>query len=142
MTSTYKILNGDISINPSNGHPDIVSDLLKIKQDVKELLLIDIQTDNGFGSSLIDMIGSLPDDDLSPGSINFHFSMKIQNAFNRLIQLQRMFQFGQRTALELIDKILLIRAEPSRTDPTLYRFLVRIKVLAGSTISLGGNLST
>jgi hypothetical protein len=141
VTSTYQIANGDIVLNRATGQVSMVSDLVKAKQDVRENILIDIQTDNGFGAGLTEMIGDLPSDEITPGTINFNFGYRVQRAFQRMIQLQRSYQFGQRTALELINKILFIRAEPSKTDPTLYRFLIRLQTLAGARVSVGGGLA-
>ena len=140
MTRTFRVLNGDVVLNPSNGQVSMVSDGVKLKQDLRELLLIETQTDTGFGAGLDSIIGQLPSDELSPGSINFSFGRLLRSSFQRFQSLQRTSQFGKRPLLELADKLIYVQAAPSRTDPTKFRFKVTVSSMAGTQTTLGGTL--
>jgi hypothetical protein len=141
MTKTFKVVDGDVVINRPSGQVEQVADKVKLSQDVREMLLTDTQTDNGFGAGLDSKIGLLPSDELSPGDVNFEFGLLLRTAFDQLKRLQRTFQFGQRPLNELIDRILFLRASPDRQDPTLYRFRVLLSNLADEVVRLGGSIN-
>jgi len=129
-----------VVINQANGRVVTVTNHDKLRQDVRELLSIDTQDDTGFGAGLDSMIGQLPSDEMSPGSVNFSFGMLLRSAFSRFQQLQRAFQFGSRSLQELVNRILFAQAAPSKTNPTQYVFSVAIQSMAGKVVKSGGNI--
>lgn len=141
MTTTLKVYNGDVLLNQSNGQYEFMSDKVKLSQDVRCLLLIEPQTDNGFGAGLDSMIGELPSDELGPDNINFELGFRLRSAFKQMKSLQRLVQFGQRPLNELVDRIILVRASPDRIDRTMYRFIVSISNLANQVVRLGGKIN-
>ena len=141
MTTTFRVVNGDVSFGAGSGQPEMISDRVKLNQDVRELILIDTQSDTGFGANLDRMIGKMPSDELSPASINWSFSSQVQNAIERFMVLQRRYLFGQRPQTELLAKIDYMQAAPDRVNPTLWRFLVILRTLAGQNLRAGGTLA-
>jgi len=133
MTTTFKIENGDVQYRVS-GTVKTISDGDKVRQDVKEMLLIN--QIEGFGASLVDLIAKVDNPVLIQGAI----SRQITGAVNGLIRLQRGLQRSQRPISELIDSIQLLQISQDREEPTTFTFQLALRTVQEQTIILNGQV--
>ena len=137
MATTFKIKNGDWVEDRASGQALTVTGLNKTKQDFNELLSIEMQT-NGFGASIVELVGSVPD---NPLSVSFDLMRRISDAVTRWIGLQRR----QKAILsddEVVTRLSFNQAKVDENDPTTVIFRSTILVRSGDEISKGGKLST
>ena len=134
MTRTMKIESGDIQYNV-DGSVKMVVNGFKVKQDVRELLSIEVI--EGFGADLVNLIGTVDRADFIRGTIY----RRIVESVNQLILLQRGRQRGQRPNSELIDSIQLLQVVLSENDPTAYIFKLDLKTIEDQIVTLQGEVS-
>jgi hypothetical protein len=143
MSTTWKIVDGDLVRDVSNSAYVNVTDSDKCKQDVQMNLSTDIRNSTGIGCGLDSCIGldaESPASAFSFAPIAFDFQMKVQTGMNRLIAAQRKYQYGRRTAKELIDSIDAVQIWPIRDDPRNFKWRLGILTVDGrESFSVGGS---
>lgn len=136
MALTLYVQKGDWVVDEATGRPLTVSGLAKTRQDLGELLSIDTQS-NGFGASIVDLIGTVPD---APEAVAFSVMERISAAVSRWMGLQRR----ARTALaknETVAKLAFNQARVDDSDPTSVLFRVAITTRSGEEVARGGSIS-
>ena len=135
MTTTLKVQNGDIQYAVS-GQLKTILDNEKVRQDVKEMLLIE-QLD-GLGASLINIIGTVDQVDFLRGLI----FRQIAGGVEGLKRLQKGRQRAQRPEGELIDAIELLQVvvASQEEDPTSFIFKLDLKTVEAQRLTLSGTV--
>lgn len=135
MTSTFQIANGDWVLNASNGRPDLVSDKVKLRQDIQEMLTIDRQS-NGFGCSLSTIIGKSDD----PFAVRSMMQSNIRAGVAKLMQLQQ-YQLAQRPLNERVARIAQLIVSPTSMGggqvPTGFAFQLSVMTQDQQTVAIG-----
>jgi len=119
LSTTFLVTNGDVVINPS-GRPTLIQDAQKVRQDLAEMILIETQP-NGFGASLISIIGHESGDihDGISANIEFLIRDRITDATSRFINLQRN-NLTIRPLSEQLIGLNALEVAPSASSPTKY----------------------
>lgn len=141
MTSTFKIVRGDVVIDRTTGRPVQVENREKLRQDVAQLLTQRPNSD-GFGAGLDDLIG-IPTD---PYTIRAQISRNIRASVRVMQQLQDQFHYTKRTKEERLQTIASLTVGESQQNgqPARTTFAFRLSVLsvAGFEVPVTGQLVT
>ena len=137
MATTFLIVDGDWVLDQSIGRPMTVKGPAKVRQEFGELLSIETHP-SGFGASLINLVGEVPE---NPLDVSFQVTSRVTDAVNRWISLQRK-QRSILTAEEVVSRLSFNQAKVDETTKTDVRFRSSIMTKAGDEITRGGVIST
>ena len=135
MSSTFKVENGDVVISSMSGRPIMVSSKAKLRQEIKEMLTIEILP-SGFGTNLDALIGSIP-------NRLFTITILLERQIRKSLDVLKAIKIKRRsthTTDEMISKIAQISVVPAKTDQTLYTFKVDVTTEDGGSQSVNGTL--
>lgn len=135
MTTTYMIENGDWVIDARTGRPKIVADREKLRQDVNELLTIEVQS-NGFGTSLDSLIGLAA----SPVSVRALIQQRVRDGVTTFQRLQTEFHLRQRPRSERVLRIRELIVSQIANSRTRYAFQLKITPTDAIPLAVGGIL--
>lgn len=141
MSQTFLVTNGDISYGV-NGAAQMVSEKPKTRQDVGEMLTISIQP-NGFGAGIVDLIGQLSggmEDGIS-SNIEFLLREKIEEATERLRQLQRLNNVRNRPYTEQIRSLRYLNVQQMATSKTSFLWNAAFETVDGRLQFLRGRIN-
>lgn len=137
MAETFKIVDGDWVVDESTGRFHMVSRREKTRQDLGEILSIEVQ-DNGWGAGVSAVVGEVP---VSPAAATFAIMKRIRDAVARWMGLQ-----SQMRAIleddELVTRLTHNQASIDSSDPTQINFRAAVNTLSGDEISRGGSIQT
>jgi len=136
MALSLFIKNGDWVVDDATGRPLTISGLAKTRQDFSELLSIETQA-NGFGASIVSLVGSVPD---SPEMVAFSVMERISAAVDRWIGIQRRIR-AVLAKNETVARLAFNQARIDDSDPTTVIFRAAITTKAGEEIARGGSIS-
>lgn len=136
MTVTLLIVNGNTVVSRATGRPMTVQDKPKLEQDINRLLSIARQS-NGEGADLDALMGPIPS---SPFALSSKVQRNVRQAITVLQAIQTQYQFGSRSAAELLQKIAQMFVFPAANDNgdqsrTSYYLRVDTQSAAGALIS-------
>lgn len=137
MTQTFRITNGDWTIDKRSGRPLLIADGDKLRQDLREDLTIERQP-NGFGAGLEQIVGTVAD----AFTILTLIQQRIQDSVTTMARLQDQTQRLQRPAAERIRNITRLNVYPVAQGggalQTGYAFQLAVATVAGTTSSVSG----
>jgi hypothetical protein len=141
MTSTFKVVRGDVVIDRTTGRPVQIEGRVKLRQDVAQLLTQQPNAE-GFGAGLDDLIG-IPSD---PFSIRAQISRNIRASIRAMQQLQDRFHFTARTDQERLQSIASLTVGEAQQDGqvarTTFAFRLSVRSVAGIEVPVTGQLVT
>lgn len=126
MAKTFMVQNGDVVIDQATGRPIMVTERDKTRQDLGELLAIEIQ-DNGFGAGIIGLVGDVP---RNPYDLAFRIMSAVTSAVNRWIVLLRE-QRANRSDEEIVTRTSFNQAKVDEETRTKVNFRVDVETRAG-----------
>jgi hypothetical protein len=138
MAQTFKITDGDISINSANGRGILISGAEKIHQDIAEFFEIEILS-NGFGAGLEQLIGTV---DVSPEVFVLAIDRQIKDGLASFIKLIHRNSRTPRSSIEKIIGISNIQVSSDSTDPTKFYFQANIITEAGPLSFISDSIVT
>lgn len=139
MTTTFKIVDGDVVLDRRSGRPVLLADKEKLRQDIGEALSVETQP-SGFGAGLIEIVGST----MTAFALQAEIGRRAQSAIRAMQILQQQRHWDQRPDDERILGIAQISSnrvtdqktgDLSKTD---FVFKVDVVTVAGSTVSITG----
>lgn len=135
MSTTFLIVNGDVVISSANGQPIEIADQDKLRQDLQENFTIE-KRPNGFGAGLEELIGFVPDSE-----ITFRVSVfdALQESIESMKNLQEEFNANVRPTNERISKIGYLNVTVGENDPTSFSIRVDVTTVDGDTITIAGS---
>lgn len=134
MTTSWKVVSGDIVRSPNNNGYLTVSDTAKCKQDVQNILSTDKRNSTNLGCGLDEVIGSDSENPASAFATSpaaFEFQTKVRAGLNRLQSAQKQFHFSERTAKEMIYDVGPVQMWPVVDDARNFKWRVDIMTVDG-----------
>ena len=115
-----KVYQGDIMVSSATGKPILITDSVKLSQDISEFFTVDVQP-NGFGAGIEKLIGLVQ---LSEDIFVTMTERQIKDGLAQFIALQKANSNIPRSTKERIVRVtgILIQRDPS--DPTAFYFRV------------------
>lgn len=113
MTSTFRIVDGDVAISQANGRPLLLTDKAKLTQDVRENLDSESRP-NGTGAGLEGVISLLGD----TFSLRAEISRRLNDSFAALKRVQDSIQRVDRTSAERVARVAQVVVVPLRDSGT------------------------
>lgn len=135
MTQTFKIEHGDVVLDERNGQTVMVSDTVKLNQDVACALSTEQRRDN-IGAGLDSLIGAAFD----AFGLRIEITKRLRGAIETMISLQRRFHYGQRSHAERVRALVSVTVSPVNGSSTDFAFRVDVVSDANSTNSVTGVL--
>ena len=140
MTSTFKIVDGDWVISAVNGQPVLVSDGVKLGQDIQENLTIFVQP-SGFGAGLDGLLGEPTD--------NYTFQLQVTQAVTAAISamqdLQGQFLASARPDTERVLGVSFLNVLPTDLGggitQTGYLLTLTVQPVAGAPVTTTAGLT-
>lgn len=136
MSSTFKVTNGDVIINQSNGRPSLIANRDKLRQDIKEFFSVNIMP-NGFGSGIEQLIGLI---EISPDAFVTMTDRQIRDGVNEFIRLQVSDYRIPRSIDERIIGVSGVIVERDTSDLTKFYFRVNFITADGKQYSVSNKI--
>jgi hypothetical protein len=140
VSQTFLIQNNDVAYDVG-GQARLVSGKAKVRQDLAEMLSIEVQPD-GQGAGIVSLAGS--DEGLDDGvgsNLDFELRTRIEGGTRRLMASQRQ-SMANRTADEVLTRITNLEAAQSTADPRVYLWRLDVQTLSGQGATLRGRVRT
>lgn len=138
MASTFKMDDGDITINAANGRPTLISGAAKTSQDIKEFFTIEILP-NGFGAGIEQLVAIV---EVSANMFVSVIDTQIRDGLAVFIGLIRNDPRIPRIAAERIIGASNIQVSVDPLDPTKFYFSVNILTENGLSTQFTNIFST
>lgn len=135
MAQTFRIRDGDVRISHSTGRPVMVTGTPKTRQDIREMLLVDVQP-SGFGTGLSSLVGTTPP---SSAMLTHMVRMRIMDSIRALQRLRgrRRGAHGPEEVVVGVDRLSVSR----RLDnPKAVSFSLNVRTAAGVLPPIAGTL--
>lgn len=137
MSKTYQIVNKDIAYGTSGGVLTVTG-TEKARQDISESIGVATQAD-GFGFGIVDLVGTDDGPETNIMGIEFLLRQRIQDGFQRLVQLQRG-SLTNRTPDEIYTEITNLQVQRQRADVRVYRWSLDVQTISGKLKTLSGTI--
>jgi len=142
MTTTLKIVDGDIVRATTNALYHRVTDNEKAFQDVRETLTTSVNPLTGLGASLDEVIGQ---DAANPATTYsfvpplYEFQSRVEGAMSRLQVAQSGYLLSERSQKELISDISPVQIWKIAGDPRNFRWRLKVQTYFGKyNFTVGG----
>jgi hypothetical protein len=138
VSKTFLVQGGD-AVYGSNRQPVTTQNGAKLKQDLAEMLSINIQPD-GFGAGIVQVLGlSSQLDNGQTSDIEFILRDRLTSATNRFIGLQKK-NVTNRSLDELVKSVTNLQVQQNQNDPTMFFWRADWYTFAGTFQSLKGRI--
>lgn len=137
MSMTLQIINGDIVHSSASGRANVISADAALRQAIVCNLETGVR-DNGFGSGIQDLVGTVSSDD---ATVEILLMRLLINSFTVMQALQSLPPSGQRPDNELISNIRILWVQADPHDPRVYNYAINITTKAGATLKVAGSIS-
>lgn len=145
MATTFKVVNGDISVSASSGRPNIIGNTIgendpakaaeKNRQDLYRCLSLET-IKNGTTAGLQNMVGTVPK--FGSSAISILVNRRIRSMFAAILTEQNK-RPSIRPFSERFKLISLLRVFPANDNSkTNFRFRLGVKTVKGSTAEITG----
>jgi hypothetical protein len=137
MAKTFLIVDGDVAYSTA-GSPKTIEGKPKTRQDLGEMLAIEVQPD-GFGAGIGSIIDQQSFDDGMDTNLEFLIRERLSEAATRFIGLQRR-SASNRIPAEIVARVVNIDAGRSDVDPRTYRWRIDFQTQDNQYSTLRGKL--
>jgi len=131
MSKTFRVRNADISITAYGGRPELVSDNVKLRQDILEFFSVNVMP-NGFGSGIEQLVGIADSGEAMFISLVHN---NIREGLDNFIRLQNSDPAISRPKSERISSISGLVVSRDTVDKTKYLFQVNFITVDGKSLS-------
>lgn len=132
MSDTFQINNGDVIVSSTNGRPILISDSLKLSQDVKEFFTVNVLP-NGWGAGVEQLVGIV---EVSHSVFVSMADKQISDGLDTFISLQNSEPRIPRLPQERILAITNLNVDSDSTDQTKFYFRANIVTEAGVPVPI------
>lgn len=144
MATTFKVVNGDVTMNTSSGRPKTIGNDIgetdsgvssfKTKQDLHRCLSL-VTLRNGTTAGLQGLIGTVPN--FGASAIAVMVNRRIRSMFAAILREQNK-RPSIRPNSEKFKSISVLRVFPSKDDKTGFRFRLGVRTVNRSVTEISG----
>lgn len=131
------IVDGDVVLDTS-GAARMIEGKPKLRQDLAEMLAIEVQSD-GMGAGIASVVGQQDFDDGLDTNTEFLIHDRLTSAAQRFIALQRQ-SMAAMTPAEVVLRVVSIDAARSSTDSRVYRWRIDFQTQDDAYSSVRGKI--